>query len=166
MLRLGLIAIAGTLATSAQSQGAASDVRGVLAGTWSLVSIYEENASGEELDRWGSDRHGRFIADERGHFMLQLTGRNPIRFESPMQSRCRAGSAATYESIGYAGTYTLDEERDVMMLKIADAIAPDFEGSVRTTAISLEGEELHFRSSAEPSPTGAFYVHLVWRRVK
>ena len=163
-LRVVSLAIGVAFVAGAQAQRAAPDVRAALAGTWRLVSIYEENASGEELDRWGSDRNGRFIADRHGHFMLQLTGRNPIRLESPLQSRCR-GVAAAYENIAYAGTFAVDEERDALALKIADAIAPDFEGSVRTTAISLEGEELHFRSAAELSPTGAFYAHLVWRRL-
>ena len=149
----------------AQSVGDARDVRDALAGTWKLVSIYEENASGEEVDRWGDDRRGRFVADQSGHFMLQLVGRNPIRLESPAQSRACARRGA-YESISYAGRYSVDEATDLMTLKIADATAPEFDHSARTAAISLEGGALHFRSSAEASPTGAFYAHLVWKRAE
>ncbi len=160
-----LIWCALSCVTAARGQIVAPDVREALVGTWTLVSIYEENDSGAELDRWGDDRHGRFIADRPGHFMLQLVGRNPIRLESPAQARACSRSAA-YESIGYAGAYTIDEAHDVMTLKAEDALAPDFDRSLRTASISIEGHLLHFRSSAEASPTGAFYAHLVWKRAE
>ncbi len=35
-----------------------------------------------------------------------------------------------------------------------------------TASISIEGHLLHFRSSAEASPTCAFYAHLVWKRAE
>jgi hypothetical protein len=161
-LRIAVALVLG-LCAAAHAEPAPRDVRDALAGTWTLVSIYEENDGGEELDRWGDDRRGRFVADNAGHFMLQLVGRNPIRLESPAQLRACARNA--YESIGYAGTYSVDEGQDVLTLKIVDAIAPGFEGSQRTTVISLEGGKLHFRSAAEASPTGAFYAHLVWKRL-
>lgn len=95
--------------------------------------------------------------------MLQLVGRNPIRLGSPAQLRACSRSAA-YESIGYAGTYIIDEARDVMTLKVGEALAPEFDKSLRTVSISIEGDRLDFHSSAEASPTGAFYAHLVWKR--
>ena len=160
-----LIGCAFCFVTTAPRASLARDVREALVGTWTLVSIYEENDSGEELDRWGDDRRGRFIASNAGHFMLQLVGQNPLRLESPAQAHGCSRSAA-YESIGYAGSYIIDEAQDVVTLKVENALTPEFDKSLRTTAISIEGDRLHFHSSAQASPTGAFYLHIVWKRVE
>ena len=58
------------------------------------------------------------------------------------------------------------EAQDVMTLNVDGALAPEFDRSRRTTSISIEGDRLHFRSAAEPSPTGAFQAHLVWKRAR
>jgi len=62
------------LCGSAQTQSIANPID----GTWILQSLYEENDSGEELDRWGDKSAGSFIADASGYFSLQLIGRGAI----------------------------------------------------------------------------------------
>jgi hypothetical protein len=163
--RIAFILYILSLVTAAYAQSPPRDVRDAVVGTWTLVSLYEENESGEGVDRWGDDPQGYFTADGSGHFMFQLVGRNPIRLESPAQSRACARRAA-YESIGYAGNYVIDEAQDVMALEVDGALVPEFDKSRRTASISIEGDRLHFRSGAEPSPTGAFHAHLVWKRAQ
>jgi len=134
-----------------------------IAGTWALQSIYEENDGGQDLDRWGARPTGHFIADAAGHFSFQLVGRGAIRLASASSPACSARSDR--EALAYVGTYAVDPEQGTITLRIEDATAAGWERSRPNAAVTVGGDRLDFVSSAETSPTGAFYTHLVWKRI-
>ena len=67
-----LAVFVGTLATQIISRAAEQQVRfqkplaslaKQIAGTWRMVSMYQENAEGEEIDQFGGAPQGMFMAD-------------------------------------------------------------------------------------------------------
>src|SRR5258708_4822380 len=98
-----------------------------LVGTWSLVSLYEEDVGGEELGRWGNSPQGRFIAGSEGEFTFLLIGKDLI-FLATTDSElachairaCREGMER--KVTGYAGTYSVDETKSSMVFKVKDAL--------------------------------------------
>ncbi len=150
---------------AAAGQTPARDIGHALVGTWTLVSIYEEDELGADMDRWGDNPRGHFVADDAGHFMFQIMGRNVIRLAGALPERaCR--NTKGYEGIAYAGSYVVDPERRTIALEVDDALLPEFDHSRRTGSISLEGDQLDFISAAETSPTGSFYTHIRWSSVQ
>ena len=154
--------LSSTLAFAVPASAQQMNKQDGLEGTWALQSIYEENDGGEDLDRWGSRPTGHFIADASGHFLFQLVGRDAIKVAGAASLRS-AGSDR--EALAYAGRYQFDRAQGVIKLSIDDAALPDWDGTHPTASITIEGNRLEFVSSAETSPSGSFYSHLVWKRV-
>lgn len=157
---LGIGLVLGSAFMPASAQPARNQQ---IAGTWTLVSIYEENESGEDIDQWGRNPRGHFVADGSGHFMLQIVGPNAIQVASAASAPLCAG--ASVAGAGYAGSYSLDPNGRITFT-IDEALAPKSDGNRATASIRFENERMHFVSSAEGSPTGAFYSHLVWKRAE
>src|SRR5262245_3055167 len=97
-------------------------LRDAIVGSWTLVSIYEEDEVGEDLDRWGDRPTGHFVADASGRFMLQIVGRDATEIAmfapSPLAPRYLGGRG----SLGYAGRLTVDESKGKLTLEIDDAV--------------------------------------------
>ena len=72
---------------------------------------------------------------------------------------------AAFRDAGYAGSYSLDPGGRITFT-IDEALAPNWDGRRPSASISFENDRMHFVSSAEGSPTGAFYSHLVWKRAE
>lgn len=155
-------AFAAMVASNARE---AKPLREAVNGTWTLVSIYEEDDTGDDLDRWGNKPTGTFIADESGHFMLQLVGRNAINIATLSKSL-----APRYIGdrciLGYAGRLLIDEAAGKVTFQIEAAVDKAWDTPRPSTSMSLKHDTLHFVSSAEVSPTGAFYLHAVWKRAQ
>ena len=134
-------------------------------GSWVLQSIYEEDETGQDLERWGERPVGHFIADPAGHFSFQLVGRGAIRFAS-VASAPVCSALSDREALAYAGTYVLHAEQSKIMLQIEDATIAGWDKSHPEAWITVSADTLDLISSVESSPTGAFYTHFVWKRVK
>ena len=132
-------------------------------GSWVLQSIYEENDEGQDLDRWGQRPTGHFVADAAGHFSFQLVGRGAIRVGGTSSPVCSARSDR--EALAYVGTYEIDPEQSTITLRIEDATTAEWDRNHPNASITVGRDRLDFVSSAETSPTGAFYTHLVWKRL-
>ncbi len=97
--------------------------------------------------------------------MFQLVGRDVIKLGSAAPpAACR--EFKNNEGIAYSGQYVLDAERRTIALLAKDALSRKFDRKRLTASISFEGDELGFIAAGEGSPTGAFYVHLRWQRVR
>ena len=139
-----------------------------LVGKWVLTSVYEENDGGEDLDRWGTAPQGQFIADAEGRFSLLLVGRNITRIAENNAERACYNLPACREFmdrrvIGYSGRLTASKG-DEFILHVDDALDRGWSGLRIIASVTLKGDELHFITASDPSPTGSFYVHLAWRK--
>ncbi len=149
------------VASSGAREG--SPVREAIVGTWTLVSIYEEDETGDDLDRWGNKPTGRFVVDGSGHFMLQIVGRDAIEFAmlaKPLAPRY----VGDRRILGYAGRLLIDEPESKITFQIEEAVDAAWDTPRPSTSIAVKDGVLHFVSASEVSPTGAFYLHAVWKR--
>lgn len=139
-------------------------------GKWTLVSVYEEDAGGDDLDRWGTAPKGQFIARADGSFSFLMVSRDVIRLAGNNAERACAGLRACRETmdrkvIGYAGTYSIDN-KSKLLLDIADSLERGWKGTKIRTEARMEADQMHFVTASDQSPTGSFYVHLVWRKAR
>ena len=139
-----------------------------IVGTWRLVSVYEEDDQGQDLDRWGSAPEGEFTASADGRFSLMIVGRHVTRIAGNNAERACSSLKACRELmdqkvVGYAGQLSAGQD-DVVVLNITDELESGWKNTRVITSVKIQDERMHFTSSLDPSPTGSFYVHLVWRR--
>jgi hypothetical protein len=158
-LAFAVALITGACAPAAAAELPAGSRQHDIVGDWTLVSIYEEDAGGEDLERWSDNPRGHFTADADGRFTLQIAGSNAIRLADTT-----GGHSASPAWLEYKGTYIFDPAQATISFKLDQPPAPEWEKIRPAAEIKREGDRLHFTSSLGESPTGAFYVHIVWAR--
>src|SRR5712671_732167 len=137
-----LLALPGAVSNARPSSGAS------VVGTWHLVSLYDEDADGEEASTFGLTPKGRLVLDDSGHFMLQIV--DDLRW-----STCdRGGATAARDTaaagmLAYFGNYEID--RGTILFRVEAALSRRWEGSVRLAEFSLANRRLDLVSSALPS---------------
>jgi hypothetical protein len=165
------IAIVAYVTAGAVLGGASSSTAATLrsmVGHWVLLSVYEEDSSGHDLDRWGTAPEGRFIASPDGSFSFLLVGRNITRIAGSGVERmcvtlkaCR--NAIEQKVVGYAGK--LSEALDgTVFFNVTGELERGWKDTAVVTSVKFDGDRMHFTSALHPSPTGAFYVHLIWSK--
>jgi hypothetical protein len=136
-----------------------------LAGTWKLVSSYEENASGEDIDPFGNNPTGQLTLELDGHFSLQIIGSN-LKFASNDRLRGTGleNQAAVQGSLAYFGRYSVKADGTTLAFHVERCTFANWNSTERTTSLALSPDKLEFTSAVEPSLTGSFSSHLVWKR--
>jgi hypothetical protein len=117
-----------------------------IAGTWLLVSFYDEDETGEEIERWGTEPKGRLSFDDHGRFAFQLQDNLGFRL-------CAA----------YSGTYRITEAR--INFRPDTWAAPGNDEIDHVADVMLKGDILDLTSSMHPSLAGSAYSHTRWQRL-
>jgi hypothetical protein len=149
--------------TAGPAVEAAAPVKTVtVAGAWTLVSIYEEDAGGEEMNRFEDDAQGQFITDDNGNFSLQMIN---------LGARRRSATAAYYfdpaglvDAITYFGSYVLDTGGERLTLRVERCLFKECDLIDQTISIKINGNFMEWISLDTFSTTGAYYRQFVWRR--
>ncbi len=155
----------GSAAQTARAQRLTSN-KEQIAGTWQLISIYEENVGGLTIDLFGTAPQGQFMADRQGNYSLQILGRDGGVYSGntrPTVINTRVGGHLAATS--YFGSYLVDEVGRRLTLRVAYCLFSNCDKTLRTAELKIGGNTMQLTSAVEPSPTGAPYSHTVWKRV-
>jgi hypothetical protein len=134
---LGTTTAAVTLALPARSRAQTKSLKDKLVGAWSLVDIYDRGKDASEYYVWGEGVQGLAVYTSGGHFSSQIIAGKRDKGASKTP-RMPVG-----QSIGYFGTYTVDEATMTIKLKIDRCSFPGWDGVERVTKIdSLTADEL------------------------
>ncbi|CAM3725399.1 lipocalin-like domain-containing protein [Ectopseudomonas alcaliphila] len=118
-----------------------------VAGTWRMVSATLE-ADGRIERPYGENPQGMLVFTQDMHFVEVLTDGDMPRF----QSNARGGGSdeenrrAMASSIGFFGTYSVDEQGRFAGNRVEGATFPNWVGGVRTThelQLRVEGERMY-----------------------
>jgi hypothetical protein len=144
---LARTAIAATLAATVVVHAAQAQNRPAnnpLVGSWTLVSLVNKDASGNQTHPWGTKPVGIFMFDPAGHFSEII-----INEEKPNAS------------LDYFGTYSV--EGNTLRLHVVGCSAPQFRGKDLQRQVTLNGDQLSY-SNTNPSVGGT--ATLTWQRTK
>ncbi len=128
---LGTTTAAVSLALPGQSQAQAKSLKDKLVGAWGLVDIYDMGKDASQYYVWGEGVQGLAVYTSNGHFSSQIISANRDKGASKTP-RMPVG-----QSIGYFGTYTVDEGTMTIKLKIDRCSFPGWDGIERVTKIAL-----------------------------
>lgn len=119
-------------------------LREQIVGTWMLISFYEEDDSGEEIEKFGLRPPGHLVFDRQGHFAFQIE--DDLGF-----NRC----------VAYSGTYEI-ETKSRIRFRPDSPVSPNNE---RHSDLRLDSAQMELTSTIYPSLAGSSYSHTIWQRV-
>jgi hypothetical protein len=162
-LRIVPVCVICGLVLAALSAGAVSDTLGhPVVGTWKLLSLYEEDESGQDVLTCGRRPEGQLILDDAGGFSLRIGGdllATPSRPDPANAAPALVSARAAM--LAYRGKYSLDHGRAIHF-HVERGLAPADPGA----QVLLMGDRMELTSSTEQSPTGSSYSHMVWQRLR
>jgi len=136
-----------------------------LVGTWTLVSSDQVRPDGSKLRQLGANPNGINVFDANGRFFLMMASADNLRMASNDRSMTKSEEdSLIVESIAYYGTYTLNEEVNVISLHLDASTFPNQVGTDQKRSItSLTANELKYSS---PAAKSGDQVHQVWKRAQ
>jgi hypothetical protein len=135
-----------------------------LLGTWTLVSSDQVRADGSKLKQFGANPKGINVFDANGRFFMMVASADNSQIASNGRGKTNPEEdGLTVESIAYYGTYTVDEEVNVISLHLDASTFPNQIGTdQKRNVTSLTADELKYSS---PAAISGVQVHQVWKRV-
>jgi hypothetical protein len=162
-IRPVVLALALGISSSAVAQTAAQNQ---IVGTWRMVSATID-PGGKNIAAYGDKPNGLLVFTPDMHFVEVLTDAEIPRFAS----NARGGGTddenrmAMSRSIGFFGTYSVDERGEFNGNRVEGATFPNWVGSVRTRddlTLVVAGDRMTERFRR---PEGT-EIRIEWQRVK
>lgn len=144
-LMVGLIGVS-LMAVASEREPARSDVNQV-AGTWRMVSATLET-NGRIERPYGENPQGMLVFTPDMHFVEVLTDGDTPRFRSDVRGDGSddENRRVMASSIGFFGTYSVDEQGRFSGNRVEGATFPNWVGGVRTTQelqLKVDGERMY-----------------------
>ncbi|MBI5634346.1 MAG: lipocalin-like domain-containing protein [Nitrospirae bacterium] len=158
------VLVAGMLSGASEVQGAGLAEQ--IQGSWSLVSIYNEQ-DGKKTDVFGPNPRGSMLVNPDGRYSYILMRASLPKFASNARQKGTAeeNQAVVVGSMAYYGTYKVvsDKEQKVN-LHVDGSTFPNWDGQDQKRIITVEGDEMKI---INPTPSiGGGTNTIVWKRAK
>jgi hypothetical protein len=160
-----LLCLAVTL-SAGDSLAQQKSLKEQLVGTWTLVSSDQVRPDGSKLKQFGANPKGINVFDANGRFFLMIASadNSKIAARDPIETNSKEVGGLIIESIAYYGTYTVNEQVNVISLHLDASTFPNQIGTDQNRAItSLTADELKYSS---PAVMFGVQVHQVWNRAE
>lgn len=162
-IRPVVLALALGISSSAVAQTAAQNQ---IVGTWRMVSATID-PGGKNLAAYGDKPNGLLVFTPDMHFVEVLTDAEIPRFASSARGEGTddENRMAMSRSIGFFGTYSVDERGEFNGNRVEGATFPNWVGSVRTRddlTLVVAGDHMTERFRR---PEGT-EIRIEWQRVK
>jgi hypothetical protein len=116
-----------------------------LVGTWKLVELWDLDAEGRRVYRFGEHPRGYILYDSTGHVFVGFMHDPPVSpdgFRAGLPPSDELKSQAWDAYGGYFGTYTVDWAAKVVTHHVEGALNPKYVGSDERRPFTLEGNRL------------------------
>lgn len=162
-IRPAVLALAFGISSSAFAQTVAENQ---VVGTWRMISATID-PGGKNSPAYGENPNGLLVFTPDMHFVEVLTDADIPRFSSNVRGEGTddENRMAMANSIGFFGTYTVDEKGEFSGNHVEGATFPNWIGSVRTRddlRLVVAGDRMTERFRR---PEGT-EIQIEWQRVK
>ncbi len=134
-------------------------------GTWTLVSIYNEQ-DGKKIEPFGSQPRGSLILTPDGRFSMIFIKASLPKFtaNNRMQGTAEENQAVVQGSLVYFGTYAVASEKEhTVNMHVEGCTFPNFNDQDQKRVMTVKGDELNITS---PTSTIGGVAYVVWKRAK
>jgi hypothetical protein len=146
-------------------QDMSNSVRERAIGTWRMISLAVGEGA-QRIEPFGPAPNGLMTITSEGWFTIAIMRPGLPKFAAANRERGTAdeNGAVVRGSIGYFGTYTIDEAASTMTVHIEGTTFPNYLGDIQTRRLIFDGDELTY-VNASPSGGGGV-AKAMWRRVE
>lgn len=165
MIRSILIIFASAISIIGCSQTVGNPSQ-TLVGSWRLISSEGHSTDGRVVYDQGKEPTGRVMFDASGRLSLHLTDPNRRNFESGdfLRPTPEELTEAFKGYFGYFGSYTVDEDAEVVTFHIEGAANPNYVGTDQRRIFKIEGNRLTLRTQPERAGGADITYLVVWER--
>ncbi|HLG79832.1 MAG TPA: lipocalin-like domain-containing protein [Bradyrhizobium sp.] len=165
MLSFVVRVLAIVFALSCADLAHAATLQEQLTGTWIYVSSTAKREDGSSIQRPSLQGAVTYTADGHFHFITTATGAAKYASNDPMRPSPDEAMATASSSIAYAGTYSVDESTNTIMLNIETSTFPNLVGAPnqRRIVTSVSAEDMKFTNPRNPA---GVTLEFVWKRAK
>jgi hypothetical protein len=146
---IGMAAAAMPSRVGAEPTHPPDSISGRLVGTWSFVSSVSTRKDGSTFERWGANPKGIFMFDRGGNYAQIIVG-----------SESKVFGAKTFSAFG---TYSVEDERKLLVTRIASCSAAKLTGTTQNRDIMLLTAD-EFKYSNPLTSLGAS-AEVLWKRL-
>lgn len=136
-----------------------------LVGMWRLVSNDSFGPNGEKRQLYGPNPKGVLVLSADGQY-IQMTVRPDtpkFKINNRLEGTSEENKAVLAGTVAYFGTWSVDEAKKSMTVRIDGSLFPNQAGTVSTRNIELAGDELKV---SNPAPGSGWRAENVFRRAK
>ncbi|NML40390.1 lipocalin-like domain-containing protein [Chitinophaga sp. G-6-1-13] len=134
-------------------------------GTWSLISVENTNADGSKISPYGEHPVGMLIFTSTGEYAIQIlkANRSKVAANDKDKATPEENAMLVRGNNSHFGTYTIDENKQVIVFNIQHAFYPNWEGIAQVRTYSLKDNLLTYTVTT-PTNGGAAVAKVVWRK--
>lgn len=99
------------------------------------------------------------MADGASNFSFQVMNGGAAAL-----GKSRLNTTGMPQATAYFWTYVLDQCDRKLTLQVLNYLLRSCDETDRTAEFRIRGDTMELISAAEPSPTGASYSHIIWKR--
>lgn len=147
-----------------REQGMTQSVRDRAVGTWRMISLEVGDAAGK-IEPYGPSPNGLMVITAEGWFTITITRPDLPTFAAGNRERGsdEENCAIVRGSIGYFGTYTIDEGASTITCRIEGTTFPNYLGETQVRRLIFKGDTLTY---VNDSPSGGGGIaRAKWRRL-
>jgi hypothetical protein len=144
-----------------------SNVASQFVGTWRLISCTAATPDGVTSHPFGLYAQGRLTYEASGRMAVQIArpGQSSFAAGDPRVPTDAEARAAYDRYLAYYGTYTVDQDREVVVHHVEVSLTPDWAGADQTRHFSLEGNRLTLTTRPALFSGIKQVITLVWEKL-
>jgi hypothetical protein len=164
-MNMALVAIGFSVALSGAAFAQQKTAKEQIVGAWTLLAVTSEMDDGKKGEPFGSSPVGVIIFSNEGHFSLfQSRAEIPkIAANDRAKATPEEAQIIVASSIAYYGTYSIDENTNVMLVNLAASTYANVAAipNQKRTITLLTSEELKFDNPRTPN---GMTLRTTWKR--
>jgi hypothetical protein len=136
-------------------------------GTWKLIAMEGRKSNGEIIYPYGEHPNGIVTYTAGGWMSAQIfrIGRPGIASGDNGLTTVEEARAIVAGSVGYFGTYEVDEAAKTVMHTVVGSLIPNWENGVQRRLYELSGNRITLTTPSLPTG-GQDSIHvLIWERI-
>lgn len=164
-MRRSFVVIVLGFVLSGAALGQQRSAKDTIVGAWTLVSVTSEMDDGKKGEPFGPSPKGIIIFSNDGHFSLFQSRAEIPKIAANDRTKATPEEAQNIvaSSIAYYGTYSIDEQTNVMVVSVAASTYANVAAipNQKRTITLLTSDELKFDNPRTPS---GMTLRTAWKR--
>jgi Lipocalin-like domain len=146
------------------ADGQQASLKGLLVGTWTIVSWEQNKSGGTKLQQFGANPVGVAFFDANGRYIISVMRADRAKYASNSlwQGTAEENKATADGTMTYFGTYAVSNVDRSIAIHIEASSFPNWNGADQKRFVAITGDQL----TLTIRPPSGENVDVIWKRAK